>query len=168
MPPTPSAEHLDGVPVGRVATVLSVACERPTARRLMELGLLPGTKVNVDRAMFDTIIRNLLSNAIKFTPRGGFVRVSSEKKEDNLIICVEDNGIGISKKLADKLFRIDVSAKRPGTHDEKGTGLGLILCKEFVGYHKGNIWVQSKTGCGSKFFVSIPQTKCKVEEMFIN
>jgi len=130
--------------------------------------ILPGTKVNVDRAMFDTIIRNLVSNAIKFTPSGGFVRVSSEKKEDNLIICVEDNGIGISKKLADKLFRIDVSAKRPGTHDEKGTGLGLILCKEFVGYHKGNIWVQSKTGCGSKFFVSIPQTKCKVEEMFIN
>ncbi len=128
----------------------------------------PETIVNADRAMFDTIIRNLISNAIKFTPSEGFVMISSKIEDKVLIVCIEDNGIGISKKMTEKLFRIDASAKRTGTHDEKGTGLGLILCKDFIDYHQGKIWVESQPDFGSKFYVSIPQPEKLVDELIIN
>jgi signal transduction histidine kinase len=102
------------------------------------------------------VIRNLISNAIKFTSQEGTITVSIEQKQDELIVAVEDNGIGIRKENIDKLFRIDESTSTVGTQNEKGTGLGLMLCKEFITKHGGKIWVESELGKGSVFAFSIP------------
>jgi signal transduction histidine kinase len=112
--------------------------------------------VIADKEMIATVIRNLISNAIKFTKQGGIITVSIEQKEDGLIVAVEDNGIGIRKENIDKLFRIDESTSTVGTQNEKGTGLGLMLCKEFIAKHGGKIWVESELGKGSIFAFSIP------------
>ncbi len=106
--------------------------------------------------MFNTIMRNLISNAIKFTNIGGEIVVSAKQKQDDLIISVSDNGVGIKKAEIEKLFRIDKSHSTLGTQKEKGTGLGLILCKEFIEKHGGEIWAESEEGKGSEFKFSMP------------
>jgi len=111
----------------------------------------------VDKAMINTILRNLLSNAIKFTNTGGEVVISASQKSHELLICVSDNGIGINQEVIDKLFRIDENHSTMGTNNEEGTGLGLILCKEFVEKHGGKIWVESDVGKGSRFSFTIPK-----------
>ncbi len=103
-----------------------------------------------------TVLRNLITNAIKFTYPNGRVLVSVKEKEAFAEVCVEDTGIGMSKDTIDKLFRIDVHHTTLGTANEKGTGLGLIVCKEFVEANGGSIWVESEEGKGSKFFFTIP------------
>ncbi len=108
--------------------------------------------INADKNMITTVIRNLINNAIKYTPEQGRVDVHVSKTEDEAIITVEDNGIGISAEDQEKLFRIDVKTKAIGPSDkEKGTGIGLILCKEFVDRNEGKIWVESTPGKGSRF-----------------
>lgn len=109
-----------------------------------------------DRNMLISILRNLISNAIKFTPRKGEIVLSAVKKDAFLEVSVKDNGMGMSEKIRNDLFRIDVNQSTKGTEDEKGTGLGLILCKEFVQKHGGKIWVESKLGKGSTFKFTIP------------
>ena len=113
--------------------------------------------VFVDKAMISTILRNLISNAIKFTRMGGQIVISAELKNTELIIAIRDNGVGIKKENIEKLFRIDENHSTLGTQNEKGTGLGLILCKEFIEKHDGKIWVESEVGKGSKFSFSIPK-----------
>ena len=113
--------------------------------------------VFADKAMINTILRNLISNAIKFTYPDGHIIISAEKKLDELKISVSDNGIGIKKEAIGKLFRIDENNIRMGTQNEMGTGLGLILCKEFIEKHHGKIWVESEIGKGSKFSFTIPK-----------
>ena len=113
--------------------------------------------VFADKAMINTILRNLISNAIKFTHPGGLIIVSAEKELDELKISISDNGIGIKKEAIGKLFRIDENNIRMGTQNEIGTGLGLILCKEFIEKHRGKIWVESEIGKGSKFYFTIPK-----------
>jgi signal transduction histidine kinase len=113
--------------------------------------------VFADKAMISTILRNLISNAIKFTYPGGKIVISSDKKPDELMISISDNGIGIKKEVIDKLFRIDETYIAPGTQEEKGTGLGLILCKEFIEKHGGKIWVESEVDKGSTFYFTIPK-----------
>ncbi|MDD2307270.1 MAG: PAS domain S-box protein [Prolixibacteraceae bacterium] len=113
--------------------------------------------VYADKAMINTILRNLISNAIKFTYPGGQIIISAEKKPDELKISISDNGIGIKKEAIGKLFRIDENNTRIGTQNERGTGLGLILCKEFIEKHHGKIWVESELGKGSKFSFTIPK-----------
>src|SRR5690606_19168849 len=88
--------------------------------------------VTGDREMLDTVLRNLVSNAIKFTNRGGRIVISAVKDEYEMKISVEDNGVGINKVNKRKLFQIDEGYTTAGTNKEKGTGLGLILCREFV------------------------------------
>ena len=112
--------------------------------------------VIADKEMIATVIRNLISNAIKFTKQEGIITISIEQKQEELIVAVEDNGIGIRKENIDKLFRIDESTSTVGTQNEKGTGLGLMLCKEFIAKHGGKIWVESELGKGSVFSFSIP------------
>ena len=109
-----------------------------------------------DKEMINTILRNLISNAIKFTKSGGEIVVSLNAKQDQVIISVRDNGVGISKNSIEKLFKIDESYSTPGTNKETGTGLGLILCKEFIDKHNGSIWVESEEGKGSIFNFSLP------------
>lgn len=114
--------------------------------------------IYADRNMIATILRNLISNAIKFTNKNGKIVISSEKevKSNFLKISVEDTGLGISKKKIDNIFRIDKNTSTKGTENETGTGLGLILCKEFVEKHGGKIWAKSVIGQGSIFNFSIP------------
>ena len=112
-----------------------------------------------DPNMLNTIIRNLVTNAIKFTRIDGKVILKAIEENEFIKISVLDNGIGISDKDLEKLFRMDVSYSTEGTGNEKGTGLGLILCKEFVEKHGGKIWVTSKIGEGSEFNFTIPINK---------
>lgn len=109
-----------------------------------------------DKNMISTVLRNLLANAIKFTPQNGNVFVTAKIENDLMKISVVDSGIGMSPKNQEKLFRIDVSHNTLGTNDEKGTGLGLILCKELVETHGTKIWAESKLGKGSIFSFNIP------------
>ena len=113
-------------------------------------------RIFADKAMISTILRNLISNAIKFTKPGGDIVISADVNQNEVIIYVKDTGIGLNKTTIEKLFRIDVNHSTPGTQKEKGTGLGLILCKEFVEKHSGKIWVESNEGKGSTFFFAIP------------
>ncbi len=110
-----------------------------------------------DENTIRTVIRNLLSNAVKFSNPGGMVSIYSRKINDRMLeICIEDQGVGIPEQAMEKLFRIDDSFKREGTLGEQGTGLGLILCKEFVERNGGVMWVSSTEGKGSRFFFSVP------------
>jgi len=112
-----------------------------------------------DENMLNTILRNLLSNAIKFTHQGGEVSVSAKVNDNDIILAVRDTGIGIPEDDTDKLFRIDTHYTNIGTAEERGTGLGLLLCKEFVEKHGGKIWVESIVGKGSEFKFTIPLKK---------
>jgi PAS domain S-box-containing protein len=115
--------------------------------------------IYADRDMLKAILRNLLNNALKFTCVSGEVSVNATKENNNIMITVKDNGIGIPKKDIDKLFRIDIKYSKIGTSEERGTGLGLLLCKEFIEQHGGKIWVESTEGEGSEFKFTIPIRK---------
>lgn len=112
--------------------------------------------VFADKSMISTVLRNLVSNAIKFTHLGGKIVITVEQKKKELIISVSDTGIGISNEVLEKLFLLNETVSMLGTNNEKGTGLGLILCKEFVEKNKGKIWVESEVGKGSVFYFTLP------------
>ena len=116
------------------------------------------TFVFADNAMLSTVLRNLISNAIKFTVHGGKIIVSVEKTERDILFSVCDNGIGMEQKILNNLFKIEECASSKGTAEEKGTGLGLVLCKEFVSRHNGMIWVEGELGRGSSFHFTIPES----------
>lgn len=117
----------------------------------------PEVIVTGDPNMLNTVIRNLVSNAIKFTPEGGKIEINYEDNETEGIVSIEDDGVGISEENLKKLFRIDQSITTRGTSNEKGTGLGLILCKDFIEKHGGKIWVESIEGEGTTFRFSLPK-----------
>lgn len=112
--------------------------------------------VTVDILMAKTIIRNLLSNAIKFTNMGGEVTVGAIQRDKFVEIDVTDNGIGLSQNAQRDLFDMNEIHSTPGTENEHGTGLGLLLCKKFVEIHGGIIWIESEAGKGSKFRFTLP------------
>ncbi len=119
------------------------------------------TFIDADEDMLSTILRNLISNAIKFTHKGGEIilkaHIDISNKENRFAeISVIDNGLGVSKKMQSKIFDIGENTSTEGTENEGGTGLGLILCKEFVEKHDGKIWVESETNKGSKFTFTLP------------
>jgi signal transduction histidine kinase len=102
------------------------------------------------------IIRNLISNAIKFTNLNGEINVYASSKGKFIEIAVSDNGGGMNEETKNKLFELETNKSTNGTAKEKGSGLGLILCKEFVEKQNGNIWVESELGKGSVFKFSLP------------
>lgn len=112
--------------------------------------------VFADENMLNTILRNLISNAIKFTNRKGIISISAQKREHDVLIKVSDNGIGMEEEIRIKLFKISEKVSVQGTENEKGTGLGLLLCKEFIEKHHGDIWVESEEDKGSTFFFTLP------------
>jgi len=113
--------------------------------------------VYTDVNMLEVIIRNLVTNAVKFTPKGGNITVSAKYLPDMSVeIAISDKGIGMSKKIMDNLFRLDVNTNRKGTDGEYSTGLGLIICKDLVEKHGGKLWVESEEGKGSTFYFSLP------------
>ena len=107
--------------------------------------------------MIHLIVRNLISNAIKFSQHGGSIKITSQIKGNDFIMCISDSGVGISKQNQKKLFEQETFTTR-GTDNEEGTGLGLLLCKDFIEKNGGKIWVESKIGVGTKFFVQIPNS----------
>ena len=113
--------------------------------------------VYADKYMIDTIIRNFVSNSIKFTNSGGKIIIKGVINGDNAEVSVTDTGIGISIANQKNLFRIDEQFRRDGTANEKGTGLGLILCKEFIEKNNGVLWVESEEGKGSRFSFTVPR-----------
>ena len=115
-----------------------------------------GVSAFADENMIKTILRNLISNGIKFTKNGGEIGLKAKIVDNMVIYAVSDNGIGIKPMDLKKLFRIDVNPNTIGNSKEKGTGLGLILCKEFVEINGGEIWVESNFGEGSTFKFSMP------------
>lgn len=113
--------------------------------------------IYADTNMLQSALRNLILNAVKFTPRGGIVTISAATDNtDSTIISIKDTGIGIGSQMLDKLFRISENCRRAGTEGELSTGLGLLLCKEFVEKHGGKIWAESEEGKGSTFFFTLP------------
>lgn len=117
------------------------------------------TLVYIDNNMVNTVIRNLLSNAVKFTKENGFVNITIHDRGKLFWeVNIADSGVGISKEDISKLFRIDIHYTTVGTSKEGGTGLGLILCKEFIEINGGKIWVESKISEGSTFKFTIPKT----------
>lgn len=112
--------------------------------------------INADEEMISSVFRNLISNAIKFTNREGFIKIGMRIENGFVIVSVIDNGIGIDEVTQSKLFKVGERVTRYGTSDEEGSGLGLILSKEFVTKNGGDIWVESKAGEGSTFSVKIP------------
>jgi len=113
------------------------------------------TELLIDKSMIQLVLLNLLSNAIKFSNSGTTVKIRVEKNSSYTTFCVSDYGVGIDEERLSKLFETNFFTTK-GTEQEKGTGLGLMLCKDFVEKHSGKIWVESEYGKGSNFFFSLP------------
>lgn len=126
------------------------------AKGIELIAIVPeGLKIYGDRDMLDAVIRNLVSNAIKFTV-GGEITVEVQMRDYDLLFSVKDNGVGMSEEVMLQLFNKSFSHTTYGTSGEKGTGLGLELCRDFVEKHHGKIWVESKKGLGSIFYFTTP------------
>lgn len=144
-----NAENITEI-LGPVATTKNISIKN---------SIKPGTLVFADEKSTLTVLRNLVSNAIKFTHAGGTITISSEIQDSEIVILVNDNGVGMSPQKIERLFLISEKVTQPGTNDELGTGLGLILCKEFIERNSGRIWVESETAKGSTFFFTLPATE---------
>ncbi len=114
------------------------------------------TEVTADPNMAKLIIRNLISNAIKYTPDGGAVEIAMDVNSKETIVSVLDSGVGMDQDFMQHLFEIDSNRTKPGTRNEKGTGIGLLLCKEFVEKNGGKLWAESEIGKGSTFKFTLP------------
>ena len=123
----------------------------------LECSCTDNLEIFVDVNMLNTVLRNLISNAIKFTNVGGHIKVSAALKQDHVEITISDNGIGINKEKCSELFNIASNTTTTiGTADENGSGLGLVLCKEFIQKNNGDIWVESEENKGSNFIFTLP------------
>jgi signal transduction histidine kinase len=122
----------------------------------IEINIKDDLSIYADKNMINTVLRNLISNALKYTPQGGSIIISASKVTNDVHVSVCDTGIGIEANTLKKLFKIEESTSTKGLENEKGTGLGLILCKDFVEVHKGRIWAESEPGKGSTFNFTLP------------
>jgi two-component system, sensor histidine kinase and response regulator len=115
-------------------------------------------KVMADYDMISTVMRNLINNAIKYSPKGGKIKITSNKTDKMIRICVTDTGVGIPEKYSDRLFDINSTYTSQGTNKELGSGLGLKLCGDFIKKNGGKIWVESELEKGSRFCFSLKTT----------
>ena len=142
----------------KVADILNVLRGNAVQKEICLINNIPeNIFVNADPNMLQSVIQNLVSNAIKFTNHKGSISVDAEEKNNIYNISVKDNGVGIDQKDIHKLFRIDVQFTMLGTEREKGTGIGLNLCKELIEKHGGKIWVESELGKGTTFIFTLPK-----------
>jgi signal transduction histidine kinase len=137
-------------------SVFQLAVQASDKNISLENAVPNGIFAKADANMLNTVVRNLISNSIKFTESGGFVRIKARVRDNHVEMEIEDSGIGMDEKVQKKLFKIDESHTSLGTNNEKGTGLGLIICREFIEKHNGKIWVQSQKGVGSHFYFTLP------------
>lgn len=122
----------------------------------IENNITPSVFVFADRYMVNIIIKNLLTNALKFTNRNGRIFIDSKQENGNIVVSIKDTGIGITKDILNKLFLLDKPVKQYGTEGERGTGLGLILCQNFIRRNNGKIWIESEFGNGTTVSFSLP------------
>jgi len=124
---------------------------------LVTLHIEPDLRIDVDRRMIETVIRNLFTNALKFTLEGGVITLKAERtRENKLLLCVSDSGIGIPESMLPLLFTANEEKNRQGLGGERSSGLGLMLCKEFVELHQGSIHVETAVDKGSTFCINLP------------
>ncbi len=109
-----------------------------------------------DKNMITTVVRNIVVNAIKFTHPGGQIGIRAEKKNTEGVISIADTGIGVADTMRNRIFEVDYNKSTAGTANESGTGLGLVLCKEYVERNGGRIWLESELGKGTTFFFTLP------------
>lgn len=141
-----------------IEEVLELMVEKANSKMIDLINFVPDQLiVSADQDMLKTILRNLVSNALKFTPTNGKVDIKAVTRTREIEIAVKDTGTGIYKEDIDKLFKVGSNYTQRGTENEKGTGLGLMLCKEFVEKHGGRIWVESEVGKGSTFKFTLPK-----------
>jgi signal transduction histidine kinase len=114
------------------------------------------TFVFADEFMITTVIRNLVYNAIKFTPNKGEIVISTHTRDDVVEVRVADNGVGIPQENLEKLFRTDIRLSTSGTDKESGSGLGLVLCKDFIEKNGGNITIETEENKGTTFIFTLP------------
>ena len=140
-----------------ILSSIELVKERAEEKNIEILTEIEDIKIETNESSLKTVIRNLLSNAIKFSYNNGVVKIKTEvfSEKNKLVISFEDKGVGISKENISKLFKIETSFTTYGTNNEKGTGLGLILCKELIEKINGTIWVESKEEVGSTFYIAI-------------
>ena len=135
----------------------SISCSARSKQLSLTDSIPSDLHLAADLQMTKTILRNLINNAIKFSYIGGQIKVSALEIGNNVEITVHDNGIGMSEKALGELFRKNTMHSTRGTENENGTGLGLLLCKEFVDKHGGNISIESETGKGTKTKFTLPR-----------
>ena len=143
--------------VSEIYQVLKIHADNKNIR--IEIDIPETLEVFADKNLLSTTLRNLMGNAVKFTAGGGKVFLAAKKEDDKILVSVTDTGIGMDQEQIDMLFTLGAGISTPGTTKEQGTGLGLILCKEFIEMHDGKIWVESETGKGSTFKFTIPEIK---------
>lgn len=149
---------LDMICSDTIRKAIDLATARSNEKKQTIINNVPeNTAIYADDKLLTTIINNLINNAIKFTQVGGTIIIDAQDGADEVVFSVADNGIGIPQEKASRIFRIDSDYKRKGTANEPGTGLGLVIVKEFVTLLKGKIWVKSDEGKGSTFYFSVPK-----------
>ena len=139
-----------------IRTVVSGLQEIAASKMVTLNNYVGNQEVFADRDMFSVVVRNLATNALKYTSVGGEVTIDSELSDNMLVVFVKDTGMGISQEVQEKMFKLSGTRSRRGTNNESGTGLGLVLCADFVKANGGNIWFSSVQDEGSTFFFSVP------------
>jgi signal transduction histidine kinase len=144
--------------MGLVEKSIGHVADSATAKGVqIRLEIPKGLEVVADEYMLESILRNLVTNAVKFTRKGGEVTIAaSQSGEDSVRLSISDTGIGMDSAMLAGLFRIDAHNNRKGTEGEPSSGLGLIICKDFVARHGGRLWAESKEGVGSTFHFTLP------------
>jgi len=147
-----------------VANEIETVCAAAAKSKKIELinNIISDVYVEADNEMTKSIFRNLVSNAIKFTKLCGVVKLDYKETDNHVQVQVSDNGIGIQTENLPFLFKIEKNISTPGTADEKGTGLGLQLCKELIEKQEGKIWCESKENEGSIFYFTLKKAKTNV------
>lgn len=148
-------EHNLNLIMNQIISILSVNAQIKNIRIINNIP--DNINLFIDPRLYNTIIRNILQNSIKFTNKDGIVIINYLEDNDNQIVIIEDNGIGMDDYIKANLFSLNKKINREGTSGESSTGLGLVLCKEFIDLHNGKIWVDSEINKGSKFYISVPK-----------
>ena len=156
LPYKPTILSLKPLLENNIQTYLSVAKQKSIHLQLI---LDNPFFVFADRQMLETVIRNLINNSLKFTPSGGIIIIGAKQNDDFTEIWIKDSGIGISKDQIAHLFKVDNEHSNLGTKGEKGNGLGLLLCKQFIEQNRGKIWVESTPNIGTTFRFTIPSAE---------
>ena len=142
---------------------VSLLSEIATSKSIKIMNQLPeNLLIWADQNQIDIVVRNLLSNAIKFTPENGLITIEAEEKIEMWQIMIRDTGVGMNEEMQQKIFE-DTNVTTYGTNNERGTGLGLSLCKEMVIKNKGQIWVESVPRKGSSFYFTVPKGEKKYQ-----